>query len=131
MNWPAEEWRDIAGSPGYRVSSRGAVKSPSGRVLSPWVAGYGYFYISLGRSRRASVHSLVCAAFHGPRPDGKVVAHRDGDGLNNSAENVRWATPSENMQDMIRHGRHNPRNFYKPGQKKRGPKPRNAERVSL
>jgi len=33
-----------------------------------------------------------------------IAAHNDGDLNNNTAQNVRWATPIENAQDCFRHG---------------------------
>ena len=51
-----------------------------------------------------TVHSLVAAAFIGPRPPGKEVAHRDGDPTNARLENLRYATPKENDADKIMHG---------------------------
>lgn len=52
-----------------------------------------------------AVHSLVCTAFHGPRPSPKhQVAHKDGDKTNNAAVNLRWATAKENIADKILHG---------------------------
>ncbi len=36
-----------------------------------------------------------------------MVAHNDGDFTNNTPENVRWATPTENQRDREGHGTHN------------------------
>jgi hypothetical protein len=47
---------------------------------------------------------LVCTAFHGPRPIGMQVCHGDGVRTNDSAINLRWGTPSENVRDAFRHG---------------------------
>jgi len=33
-----------------------------------------------------------------------MVAHRDGNGLNNRDTNLYWATPSENARDQVLHG---------------------------
>lgn len=44
------------------------------------------------------VHSLVCEAFHGPRPDEKaVVIHINENAFDNRAENLRWGSQRENM----------------------------------
>jgi hypothetical protein len=51
-----------------------------------------------------SVHHLVAAAFIGPRPPEKEVAHWDGDPENARLTNLRYATPVENDSDKIRHG---------------------------
>lgn len=50
------------------------------------------------------VHRLVLHAFVGPRPDGLVAAHNDGDKENNHANNLRWCTQKENIEDKTKHG---------------------------
>lgn len=68
-----------------------------------------YFRVGLvlptGKVQHALVHRLVCEAFHGPAPtDRPNVAHWDGDGTNNAAGNLRWASQSENLKDRDPHG---------------------------
>jgi hypothetical protein len=70
----------------------------------------GYHQLTLsrdGKRKNVFVHMAVAEAFHGPRPDGLVVRHLDGNPSNNSATNLRYGTPSENARDRIAHGRHN------------------------
>lgn len=101
-----EEWRDIEGYPGYEVSSLGRVRSPRG-VLKSYLNPDGYRSLSICRDNKRytkRVHRLVAEAFHGPRPHGQVARHVDGDSLNNLASNLRWGSPSENVQDSLRHG---------------------------
>lgn len=68
----------------------------------------GYLKIPVGYRGRYClqrfVHQLVALAFHGPRPDGQVVRHLDGNSRNNSASNIAYGTHLENYQDSIRHG---------------------------
>lgn len=53
------------------------------------------------------VHTLVCTAFHGPRPHPELVCrHLDGNPENNRPENLVWGTHEENVADTIKHGRH-------------------------
>jgi transposase-like protein len=68
------------------------------------MAGSGYRYARLSRNQRAYVHHLVLAALLRPRPAGYQAAHGDGNKLNNTAANLRWATPKENNADKLRHG---------------------------
>lgn len=52
-----------------------------------------------------AVHSLVCTAFHGPRPSpAHQVAHNNGNPADNAAGNLRWATAKENHGDRVVHG---------------------------
>src|SRR5690606_15066309 len=60
-----------------------------------------------GKATSRYVHELVLEAFIGPRPRGHQCCHRDGDGLNNSVENLRWDTRAGNHHDRIEHGTDN------------------------
>ena len=120
-----EIWKPVLGYEGfYEVSSIGRVRSLDrwverppqgtrlvrGRVLKQTVQvgrDFGYPYIKVcvnGVSKTKRVHTLVCEAFHGPRPAGMQVCHNDGTRTNNTVGNLRWGTPSENQLDRIDHG---------------------------
>jgi len=112
----APEWRPIPDWPAYEVSSSGLVRrvrktrvGPAGRLLQPMRnKKTGYYSVCLSelpRSKRIDVHRLVAVAFHGPQPSvNHLVAHNDGNRSNNTAENLRWATQSENLRDCRIHG---------------------------
>lgn len=106
-------WRPVPGVPGYQVSDGGQVRSWSpwkrGELLQPWLDKDGYQYVSLyrgGEKHTRRVHRLVLEAFVGPCPDGHQAAHWDGDKTNNRVSNLRWASPADNVADMLRMGRH-------------------------
>ena len=126
------EWQPISGFPGYYINEHGTVASshlrqpvivldlsgqasePEGLVLQirSWVAGHpnGYPLIALktpeGSIKTQTVHSLVARAFLGERPPRAHIAHYDGNPLNPHVSNLRWASPSQNAYDKIRHGTH-------------------------
>lgn len=52
------------------------------------------------------MHVLVAAAWLGPRPDGLVIRHLDGNSRNNDVRNLAYGTPAENVRDTVRHGTH-------------------------
>jgi len=110
-----ERWRPVPGHPGYEVSDLGRVRSyrnrqghasDTPRLLSPGTV-QGYKHIKLGRSRQTKVHILVLEAFVGPRPEGMLCRHLDGNGMNNRLSNLRWGTAEENYADRHLHGTHN------------------------
>lgn len=120
-DYPAELWVTITGAADYSVSNLGKVRrdAPStsprgravvGRLLKHGRCGAGRRYARVvlytnGKMQYASVHRLVCEAFHGPAPSAKHhAAHNDGDPLNNRADNLRWATAKENIADKAQHG---------------------------
>ena len=101
-------WRDLDEFPGYQVSSDGQVRSANG-VLKPWI-GSGYETVSLsvqGVVAKRRVHTLVAAAFLGPRPAGLDICHNNGIRTDNRASNLRYDSRSENILDQVRQGIHN------------------------
>lgn len=108
------EFRTVNEFPNYEVSEFGDVRrrflTKNIRVLDriPYLTTTGYFYIVLrdGRRQKAcAIHRLVAAAFIGDQPEGKpIVAHYDGNKLNNHYTNLRWATESENQMDRVHQG---------------------------
>ena len=117
-----EEWRSVVGYEGhYEVSNRGNLRSldrvvtykngvkrtHKGKALKLGKHKFGYSKVELhknGKISHTNVHRLVLEAFSGPCPDGMEACHNDGDPTNNTIENLRWGTRSENRQDAVRHG---------------------------
>lgn len=88
---PRVEWRPVAGSPGYDVSSDGQVRSPRGRVLRAAPNSKGYLKVCLTRARQEYVHRLVAFAFLGPPPQPWYeVDHRNFHRFDNRVTNLRW-----------------------------------------
>lgn len=111
---PVEEWRPAVGYEGrYEVSSLGRIFSvdnghPStGRILKAKPNKRGYPRVCLtaadGSRRSVQLHILICETFHGPKPSGMEVLHRDGT-RRNHATNLRWGTHAENMAEAAEHG---------------------------
>lgn len=68
-------------------------------------SGYAVVHISVnGRKMNVLVHHMVLLAFKGPRPEGLIGLHNDGNSMNNAPSNLRWGTHDDNMQDRKRHG---------------------------
>ena len=117
-----EIWKPVVGFEDYyEVSDSGEVRSfdrlcngrsgstplRKGRVLKQMTAPNGYKKVSLtkpGTRIQRNIHVLVCEAFIGPRPTGFHILHGDGDQNNNSLENLRYGSVSENQEDKKRHG---------------------------
>jgi hypothetical protein len=102
-----EEWRSVPLSKDYEVSSLGRVRR-LGKPLKLQLSHQGrpivyISYLDAPRRNRA-VHSLVMECFVGPRPAGKVIAHKDGDKANNRLSNLRYCTQAENRADDVANG---------------------------
>jgi len=112
---PTREWRPIPGYEAtYRISSLGEVYSiprprTRGGLRKVRVGKRGYPTVTLvqdGIQKTHEVHRLVALAFLGPRQEGTLVRHIDGDPLRPHADNLRYGTWSENLTDQIEHGTH-------------------------
>lgn len=97
-----ETWKDIVGAPGYEVSDRGRVRSP--RRLLVVNKSLRYDRVKLGRWREEYVHRLVLETFIGPCPRGHQCRHLNGNPRDNSLQNLRWGTASEDAGDRAAHG---------------------------
>lgn len=114
------EWRPIPGWEGYyEVSDHGQVRGVDrrtsrgrlilGKMMVPKLVGWGYHLVGLNRynhQKCVTVHSLVALAFIGPRPEGQVIRHLDGNPVNNVVTNLAYGTHQENAMDTLRHGTH-------------------------
>ena len=106
-----EEWRPVVGFEGYyEVSSLGRIcrikggrGHRAGKMLKTDGALLeGYHSVNLrrdGKGGRVHVHIVVAMAFHGPKPTPThEVNHKDGNKLNNRADNLEWVTKARNVE---------------------------------
>lgn len=104
-----EIWKDVPGYEGrYQVSNIGRVKrffwgkrSCKPEIMQP-TKSKGYLIVGLNdgssKIKTFGVHRLVALAFI-PNPESKPETnHKDLNKTNNRAENLEWATSSENVQ---------------------------------
>ena len=92
------EERYFATAGGDIISVRRFEDGSSGKPMKPALNRHGYLDVNLskeGKHRTFRVHKLVAEAFHGPRPLGKIVHHKDGNKLNNRADNLEWLSHHE------------------------------------
>lgn len=106
----ANDFRPIAGFPGYFIGGAGEVLSfrRGMKFLRQNPDSHGYPQVGLyadGKEYKRRVHTLVAAAFIGPCPDGHEICHNDGTRTNNNVGNLRYGTKVENVEDRKRHGR--------------------------
>lgn len=99
----AVRYASIPQFPGYRVGTDGSVWSRR-LQLKPSKARNGYLTVSLycgAKNTRETryVHRLVLEAFVGPCPDGMECRHLNDVRTDNRAENLRWGTRAENVND--------------------------------
>ncbi len=111
-------WRNVVGHEGiYMVSNHGKIKRIKqgtntfvGRILNPGGSNK-YLRVILcnaGKRHMFTIHVIVCTAFHGPKPLGCEVNHKDLDKWNNTSNNLEWVTPQENAKHyVLRSGKSN------------------------
>ncbi len=100
----------------YVINKSGVVLSSahrSGRRARWWQVtpkphgAEGYLCVRLNQNRQRVtkvLSRLLLEVFVGPCPEGMQACHNDGDHLNNHVSNLRWDTPSANVQDRKLHG---------------------------
>lgn len=94
------EWRVLAEVPTYEISNTGQIRvTETGQFRSIQIdPSQGQCYISLRKGKQylnRAVHVLVARTFIENTENKSNVIHINGDRLNNSAANLRWATLSE------------------------------------
>lgn len=101
----------IPGFPDYFAGDDGNIyseKSKKRRCLKAALyTSKRYLFVVLCRNGgvfNASVHRLVCLAFHGKPKDKMVASHLDGNSFNNKPGNLKWETQKENVQRRFKHG---------------------------
>jgi hypothetical protein len=99
-------WKPVVGlEDRYEVNRIGEIRSLHPlfmhKILWQKIGKRGYTVIPLGKlgfRKEHKVHRLVAQAFL-PNPQAKCcVNHKDGNKLNNNAENLEWVTNLENWQ---------------------------------
>lgn len=103
-----EEWRDIIGYEGlYQVSNLGRIMNSKGLILKQRAQNSGYNIVHLyacSKRRAFTVHRIVARTFIEIVPGKEYVNHKDGNKLNNQADNLEWCTAKENEQHAVSNG---------------------------
>lgn len=99
------KWKAIDNFPGYEISNTGKLKR-HGKIIRSERSKNGYQRKYLKDfNKNVLIHRLVAKAFI-PNPLMKSqVNHKDKNKENNNAENLEWATPSENQKHSYQNGR--------------------------
>lgn len=114
--------KPIANAPGYWVTSDGVVYSdwkangPGPYLcdlsyrhpLKPILDSVGYQCVGIRQNSRRHmrrIHQILLESYVGPKPEGMVARHLDGDPTNNHLDNLVWGSYKENAEDTVRHGR--------------------------
>lgn len=79
------------------------------REISPTPNGRGYLKVRVmlgGKRRNLPIHRLIAATFLPIKPGADFeICHKNGNPLDNRAENLCWGTRSDNALDRVKHGR--------------------------
>ena len=101
-----ELWKQIEDYHDYFVSSFGRIKKVckiGEKLIKPRIAG-DYFCTRVS-NKYHQTHIWVCTVFHGNKPTSKhQVNHKDGNTINNYADNLEWCTPQQNVVHAIATG---------------------------
>lgn len=92
-------------SSNYLVNEDGIVIRKDGKIIKQNITNRGYKMINFcidGKQIGKSVHTLVARAFCDGYEEGLVVNHKDGNKLNNNANNLEWVTPKQNSEHAVK-----------------------------
>jgi hypothetical protein len=95
----AEEYRDVDGFNGYKVSNFGNLKNKKGKILKFREDKDGYKRTNLYKDNKPHtfyIHKLVAIAFIPNSENKPKVDHIDRNHHNNHISNLRWVTTREN-----------------------------------
>lgn len=107
-----EVWKPVRGFEDYLISNHGEIKSlKRGKeiILVGDKNNYGYRRVRLSSGKyneRVFIHRLVAEHFV-PNRDPRnrhYVNHKDGNKLNNRADNLQWVTAGQNIQHAFDNG---------------------------
>lgn len=118
-------WKSIPNFTDYEASDCGRIRSVRPRqgsralinngIISGWVqtikGEYKRHMVTLrknGKTYHITVAQIILETFLGPRPDGYVCRHINGNPLDNRIENLKWGTQEQNVKDSILHGTKTP-----------------------
>lgn len=95
FDYDKEVWKEI-GQTGYEVGNFGRIRHGN-RILAGSYHNDGYIFTTI-KGNQTPIHVFVAKAFI-PNPNNlPEVNHKDGNKMNNSAENLEWVTRSENQK---------------------------------
>ena len=92
-----EEWVECSLLPEYEVTKSGFIRKKNNKKIITTKSSYGYIQLVVnGKSYLA--HRLIMQTFNPVQNmEEKIVDHINGIRTDNRLENLRWATPLENM----------------------------------
>lgn len=92
----------------YELSTNGKLRNKdTKKELKFHVTDYGYLRVNImqdGERSKVFLHKLMALTFIDNPENKKYVNHKDGNKLNNSIDNLEWATASENNIHALRTG---------------------------
>lgn len=102
-------WHDIPGFPDYEISRSVIIRRKSlgrySKIVVTQTADRYYLGVKLRDEfqvwKRVKVHVLMMASFVGPRPEGQVINHIDGNKHNNRLDNLEYCTNKENEHHSL------------------------------
>jgi hypothetical protein len=98
-----ENFKTIEGYDNYEISDHGNVRNKkTGRILALIINCYGYCCVNLCQDKKRKlfyVHRLVAFTFLENHDNKREVDHINHETQNNTVNNLRWATSSQNQHN--------------------------------
>ena len=95
--------KSVPGYPRFQIDDNLNIYRDGAKVVCN-TPEQGYAFIADGYGGVVKRATIICSAFHGPKPFASAeVAHYDGNPGNDNPLNLRWDTHSNNMKDVNRY----------------------------
>tara|TARA_R110000796_G_scaffold239324_1_gene359996 strand:- start:46 stop:531 length:486 start_codon:yes stop_codon:yes gene_type:complete len=86
----------------YWINREGEIRNRNHTIIKPCQGHHEYLYVGLTKNRKRikyKIHRLLAIQYIPNHYNKTQVDHIDRDRLNNSLDNLRWATASENAEN--------------------------------
>ena len=102
-------WKQLEGYSRYKISDTGLVKNLATKRYIKGSISQKYICVTLypdkGKQKSQRLHRIIATLFCPNEKNYRVVNHKDGDKLNNTATNLEWTTARKNTQHAAKLGK--------------------------
>lgn len=101
-----ELWREISQNKMFEVSNKGNIRNKATKILLRKIISDKYEEVYVPNLSEFYVHRIVAIEFVENANNYKIVRHKNGNKLDNRAENLEWTSVKESISKYIEENGH-------------------------